>query len=219
MSAFEQARREMVERQLARRGIRDPRVLDAMARVPREAFLPPALAPYAYDDRALPIDCGQTISQPYVVALMIEALHLDPEARVLEVGAGSGYAAAVLATLAAEVYAIERHPDLAEEASGRLARLGYDNVVVRVGDGTLGWPEAAPFEGILVSAAAPEAPPSLLAQLMVGGRMVIPIGDAAFGQEVTRITKEDDGDVTREALGGVRFVPLLGAEGWDASTT
>jgi protein-L-isoaspartate(D-aspartate) O-methyltransferase len=203
----------MVQVQMERRGVRDARVLEAMRTVPREAFVPDVSRPFAYEDRALPIACEQTISQPYVVALMVEALRPDHDAKVLEVGAGSGYAAAVLAVLVREVFAIERHEPLAEEAAERLARLGYANVTLRAGDGTLGWPDEAPFDGILVSAAAPRAPRPLLEQLAVGGRLVVPIGDGGSSQQIVRLTRRDTG-FESEHLGGVRFVPLVGAEGW-----
>ena len=208
------ARERMVEAQLARRGIRDQRVLAAMRAVPREAFVAPGYAGVAYEDGPLPIGEGQTISQPYVVALMIEAAALGPGDRVLEVGAGSGYAAAVMAQIAAEVFAIERHQSLAAEAARRCARLGYGNVEIRVGDGTLGWPEAAPFDAILVAAGAPEAPRALKEQLKVGGRLVIPVGAGGLGQALLKLTRTGDDAWERQDLGGVRFVPLIGAQGW-----
>jgi len=214
MSARADDRRHMVEAQIASRGIRDPAILRAMASVPREAFVPPELAEFAYEDAPLPIEAGQTISQPYIVAAMIEALGLPPGSRVLEVGAGSGYAAAVLGQLADEVYTIERHQDLARLAAERCQRLGYGNVHVRHGDGTLGWPEHAPFDGIVVAAGGPDAPPSLLEQLRIGGRLVIPIGPTPREQTLVRVTRTADERWTREDLGAVRFVPLVGAEGW-----
>ncbi|MFQ5459763.1 MAG: protein-L-isoaspartate(D-aspartate) O-methyltransferase, partial [Anaerolineae bacterium] len=168
----------MVENQLAVRGIADGAVLTAMAMVPREAFVDPDLAEYAYDDAPLPIDAGQTISQPYMVALMLEALEVRPSDRVLEVGTGSGYAAAVLSMIAAEVFTVERIESLATAARRRLADLGHDNVHVRRGDGTLGWREEAPFDAVVVAAGGPEAPQALLEQLGVGGRLVIPIGSS-----------------------------------------
>ncbi len=203
-------RARMVERQLARRGIRNPAVLEAMRTVPREEFVPEDSRHEAYEDRPLPIGEGQTISQPYVVALMIEALSLAPDDRVLEVGAGSGYAAAVLGRIAREVYAIERHGSLARAASERMRRLGYDNVQVREGDGTLGWAEEAPFDAILVSAGGPEVPAPLLDQLVSGGRLVIPLGDPMKDQELVRLEQRAGGAVVRESLGHVRFVPLVG---------
>jgi protein-L-isoaspartate(D-aspartate) O-methyltransferase len=205
-------RARMVERQLARRGIRSPAVLGAMGAVPREAFVPDTSLDEAYEDRPLPIGEGQTISQPYVVALMIEALSLGPADRVLEVGAGSGYAAAVLGRIAREVFAIERHASLARAASERMRRLGYDNVRVRAGDGTLGWPEEAPFDGILVSAGGPDVPEPLLDQLVPGGRLVIPLGDPRKDQELVRLERRADGTLARESLGHVRFVPLIAEE-------
>jgi len=210
----EDERDRMVRRQLRRRGIRDERVLDAMGRVPRERFVPTELETSAYADRALPIDRGQTISQPYVVALMIEALEPRPSDRVLEVGAGSGYAAAVLGQLVREVVAIERHAPLADEARRRIEELGYGNVRIVAGDGTLGWPEDAPFDGILVSAGGPEVPPALLEQLAVGGRLVIPVGDGGGTQELLQVTRTDEARYEHRSLGQVQFVPLIGRAGW-----
>ncbi len=216
MSGAAEARRRMVENQLAARGIADGAVLTAMAMVPREAFVDPALAEYAYDDAPLPIDAGQTISQPYMVALMLEALEVQPSDRVLEVGTGSGYAAAVLSLVAAEVFTIERIESLATAARRRLVKLGYDNVHVRHGDGTLGWQEQAPFDAVVVAAGGPEAPQALLEQLGVGGRLVIPIGSSPRLQELVRIRRRGPDRWRRESLGEVRFVPLLGAEGWSS---
>lgn len=210
---FEAQRKRMVARQLAGRGIDDPRVIDAMGAAPRELFTPPELRGAAYDDRALPIGEGQTISQPYVVALMIQALALRGGERVLEIGAGCGYAAAVLSHLAAAVFAIERIPTLAERALEALAAAGVENAHVRCGDGSLGWPERAPFDAILVSAAAPRAPTALLEQLAPGGRLVAPIGEP-FQQSVTRLTRGEDGAAREERLADVRFVPLIGEQGW-----
>ena len=203
----------MVERQIAGRGITDPHVLAAMAEVPREAFVAAELAELAYDDSPLPIGFGQTISQPYIVALMIEAAGIGPGDRVLEIGAGSGYAAAVASRIAGRVHAIERHKDLAAGASERLARLGYDNAEIRCGDGTHGWPEAAPFDAILVAAGSPAIPQPLCAQLAIGGRLVVPIGNAAL-QRLIRVTRRDEDRFETRDLGGVRFVPLIGAHGW-----
>src|SRR5262245_2272925 len=208
-------RDRMVERQIAGRGVRDPAVLSAMRSVPRERFLPPHLEEFAYQDSPLPIEQGQTISQPFIVALMAEALELDPGDRVLEIGTGSGYAAAVLARLAREVYTVERHAELVESARILLGELGFDNVFVRHGDGTLGWPEHAPYDAIVVAAGGPRIPETLLAQLAPGGRLVIPVGEEK-AQELVRITRRADGTFEREELGGVRFVPLIGAEGWDS---
>jgi protein-L-isoaspartate(D-aspartate) O-methyltransferase len=204
-------REGMVERQLRQRGIRDERVLDAFREVPREAFLGEDVREFAYEDTALPIDEGQTISQPFIVALMAEALDLRPTDRVLEVGAGSGYAAAILSRLAQRVFAIERIPRLARAARERLRRLGHDNVEVRAGDGTLGWPEAAPFDAILVSAGGPSIPTPLLDQLAPGGRLVIPVGSSR-AQHLLRITRVGD-ELVHEDLGLVAFVPLIGEGG------
>lgn len=200
----------MVRRHVAGRGISDARVLDAMASVPREHFVRADLSNRAYADGPLPIGEGQTISQPYVVAWMAEAAELGTEDRVLEVGTGSGYAAAVLARLAAEVYTIERHAVLAEAARERLRRLGYGNVHVRHGDGTGGWREHAPYDAISVAAAAPCVPESLRDQLGAGGRLVMPVGSHRGGQRLTRERLGKSGDFSREELGAVRFVPLVG---------
>jgi len=210
----EQARHRMVARQIAARGVRDPAVLEAMRTVPREAFLPDELAEFAYRDTPLPILENQTISQPYIVALMTGALELERRDRVLEVGTGSGYAAAVLGEIAREVFTIERHGALASRARERLAELGYDHVHVRHGDGTKGWPEAAPFDAIVVAAGGPEPPASLLVQLAVGGRLVIPVGPSPRSQELVRVTRAGEDEYLREELGPVRFVPLVGEEGW-----
>ena len=207
-----EARARMVERQLAARGVRDERVLRAFAEVAREEFVPLDLAESAYDDRALPLAHGQTISQPYVVALMLEALRLAPGDRALEVGTGSGYAAALLARLCAEVYTIERVPELAEAARARLARLACANVQVRAGDGTLGWPEAAPFDAILVSAGGPRVPAPLFAQLRPGGRLVMPLGPERGEQELIRVVRTGEDAFEREDLGAVQFVPLIGRD-------
>jgi protein-L-isoaspartate(D-aspartate) O-methyltransferase len=207
------ARQRMVDSQIAGRGIRDRHVLDAMRAVPRDAFVSQGFEEFAYEDGALPIGSGQTISQPYIVALMIEAAAIEPGDTVLEVGAGSGYAAAVISRIAKIVYAIERHASLAEEARGRLARLGYDNVVIRVGDGTCGWPEKAPFDAILVAAGGPEVPDTLRQQLTIGGRMVIPVGGGE-GQTLRKITRLEEQRYEEENLGGVAFVPLIGEHGW-----
>lgn len=205
----------MVRRQIERRGVRNPRVLAAMETVPREAFVPPAIRHRAFDDGALAIDFGQTISQPYVVAHMVEALELEPEARVLEIGTGSGYAAAVLAEIAEVVYTIERIEALAESARARLARLGYENVQVKCGDGSLGWTEHVPYDGILVSAGAPAVPPSLRSQLAVGGRLVIPIGASHYDQVLVCVRCTGPDEYAERRLSAVRFVPLVGAEGWE----
>ncbi|MGE3761432.1 MAG: protein-L-isoaspartate(D-aspartate) O-methyltransferase [Kofleriaceae bacterium] len=203
----------MIANQLRSRGVQDRAVLAAMEIVPRERFVPPELATFAYADRPLPIEEGQTISQPYVVALMAEAARLAASDKVLEVGTGSGYAAAVLSKIAQRVFTIERIASLADSARERLARLGYANIEVRSGDGTLGWPEQAPFDAIIVAAAGPAAPPALLDQLAVGGRLVMPIGDDAR-QELVRYTRVTQDETLREALGPVTFVPLIGKQGW-----
>ena len=203
-------RQQMVVEQLQARGIRDRRVLEAMMRVPREKFLPEELKEYAYDDRALPIDCRQTISQPYIVALMAEALELTGNERVLDVGTGSGYQAAVLSHLAKEVISIERHAPLSRAAAQKLAELGYENVECVVGDGTLGWPAKAPYQGILVAAAAAFVPPALIEQLDEGGRLVIPVGDS-IDQMLRRYRKKGEHVEVRD-LGPCRFVPLIGAQ-------
>lgn len=213
MTDFEALRRGMVERQIAGRGVRSRDVLDAMLTVPREVFVPGHLAEFAYEDSALPIEEEQTISQPYIVALMAEALEVGPGDRVLEVGAGSGYAAAVLSRIVGEVFAIERHQALAERARERMQRLGYTNVHIVHGDGTLGWPEHAPYDAIAVAAGGPDVPPALQSQLAPGGRLVIPIGTDPRLQELVRVRRTPDG-FRRESLGAVRFVPLVGAQGW-----
>jgi len=204
-------RERMVERQLRARGIADEHVLAAFRAVPREAFVGEGQADAAYEDRPLPIGHGQTLSQPYVVALMLEALAVRPGDRVLEVGAGSGYAAALLSRLAGRVVAVERVRELADAARRRLAALGCANVEVRHGDGTLGWPGGAPFDAVLVSAAAPDVPPALVGQLAQGGRLVMPVGDAR-SQELVRLVRSPDGGLGEERLGGVVFVPLIGSQ-------
>jgi len=208
-------REDMVERQIAARGVRDRRVLAAMREIPRDRFVEPALAPRAYEDGPLAIGIGQTISQPYIVALMSEALGLVGTERVLEVGTGSGYGAAVLGRLAREVYTIERHPMLADRAASRLAGLGFCNVHVSVGDGTLGLPEQAPFEAVVVTASGPRVPPALLEQLAIGGRIVIPVGEHQDHQRLMRIDRQSRVQYEAVDLGGVAFVPLVGAEGWE----
>ncbi|MFO8175933.1 MAG: protein-L-isoaspartate(D-aspartate) O-methyltransferase [Longimicrobiales bacterium] len=214
---FAQGRRRMVAGQLAARGIRDRRLLEAMGEVPREEFVPPELVEFAYEDSPLPIDESQTISQPFIVARMIEALDLQPGDRVLEVGAGSGYAAAVLGRMAAEVFTIERHRSLADSARERCRRLGYENVHVRHGDGSLGWPEEAPFDAIVVAAGGPEVPDPLREQLAPGGRLVIPVGPTPRLQQLLRVRRGDDGEEELDSLEAVRFVPLVGASGWEGS--
>ncbi|HKD50092.1 MAG TPA: protein-L-isoaspartate(D-aspartate) O-methyltransferase [Candidatus Acidoferrum sp.] len=205
-------RAEMVEKQLRRRGIEDRCVLSAMLSVPRHEFVPPEVRARAYEDLPLPIGSGQTISQPYIVAAMTAALRLRPTERALEIGAGCGYQAAVLSLLAKEVFTIERRAELASAASEKLERLGYLNVHVHCGDGTLGLPEFAPFDAILVAAAAPAAPGPLLAQLAEGGRMIIPVG-AADNQELQLIEKRA-GKLSTKTMEGCRFVPLVGYHAW-----
>jgi protein-L-isoaspartate(D-aspartate) O-methyltransferase len=204
---FRAQRERMVRAQLVERGICDVRVLDAMSRVPRHEFVPATLRQEAYEDHPLPIGEGQTISQPYIVAAMLEHLALQEADRVLEVGTGSGYVTALLSLLCAEVYSVERHAQLAALAENTLHRLGYRNVKVRVGDGSQGWPEYAPFDAILVSAATPEMPPALFAQLREGGRMVAPIGPVS-SQELQLIRKVG-GEPEVTFLEGCRFVPLV----------
>ena len=206
-------RERMVDRQIESRGVRDEAVLYAMRKVPREHFVPESLAEFAHDDRPLPIGEGQTISQPYVVATMTEALRLRPNDRVLEIGTGSGYAAAVLSVIAAEVYTIERLQGLAESARRRLAELGYSNVHVRYGDGSLGWPDHAPYDAIVVTASGPDVPTALLEQLAIGGRLVMPIGKLDH-QRLVRVERTGQDRYTREILEPVVFVPLIGAQGW-----
>jgi len=202
----------MVEYQLRARGIRDERVLKVMGELPREKFIGPVYREEAYEDRPVPIGAGQTISQPYIVALMTEALKVEPHHRVLEIGAGSGYQTAILAKLAKEVFAIERIAELAERASKVLQKLGIDNVHLRVGDGTLGWPEQAPFDRILCAAAGPDVPEAWIEQLADNGRIVMPIGGPEM-QNLFLIIKQG-GKITHENLGGVRFVKLIGKQGW-----
>jgi len=213
-SDFEDARREMVAEQIRARGIDSQRVLGAMQSVPRHLFVGPEQIFFAYSDEPLPIGAGQTISQPFMVAAMADALSLESDDRVLEIGAGSGYQSAVLSLLAREVITVETQPSLAASARDRLARLGYNNVRVEFGDGSLGWPTAAPYNAILVTAAAPAVPPPLVEQLADGGRLVIPVGYPEQ-QNLLRITKREDG-MSYESLYACRFVPLLGRYGWSA---
>lgn len=212
MDAFADARKRMVARQIAARGIDDPALLAAFRAVPREQFVAPEYARSAYDDRPLPIEAGQTISQPYIVALMIAAADVGRDDRVLEVGAGSGYAAAMLGQVAGHVVAIERHAELVALATGRIERLGYANVEIVEGDGTLGWPEEAPYDAILAAASGGHVPPALIEQLKPGGRLVMPIGGRWAGQTLIKLTKRGDGSLGQETLCAVRFVELVGAE-------
>lgn len=201
-------REAMVQRQLAARDITDPRVLAAMRKIPRHEFVPPDVAPAAYQDSPLPIGLGQTISQPYIVALMTQLAGAAPGKKALDVGTGSGYQAAVLAEIMDRVYSIEILCELAEEAKGRLDRLGYRNVEIRCGDGYRGWKEAAPFDVIIVAAAPEEIPEPLIDQLAPGGRLVIPVGQAH--QELIVVEKSSEGVISRFTAGGVRFVPMTG---------
>lgn len=199
----------MVDRHIAARGIRDVRVLEAFRSVPREAFVPRRLRGRAYADAALPLGSGQTISQPYIVALMLSALTLRGSEKALDVGTGSGYAAALLARLVGEVYTIERDPGLARTAAQRFADLGLEGIHTRVGDGTLGWPARAPFDAIAVAAAAPEVPPALREQLSIGGRLVMPVGPGPEDQYLVRVVREGSDRYSERSLGAVRFVPLI----------
>lgn len=214
MTTDDHRRAAMVERDIAGRGITDARVLAAMRAVPREHFVPANLRQRAFDDRPLPIGNAQTISQPYIVALMAQALQLQGDEHVLEIGTGSGYGAAVLARLCRHVDTVERISDLADRARQQLADLGVTNVDVHGGDGTLGWPAAAPFDAIVVTAGGPSVPPALQAQLAPGGRLVMPVGAQHGGQDLLRLTRSGGDDFRTESLCGVAFVPLLGAQGW-----
>jgi len=211
--SFSAIRAHMVKSQLASRGVHDKRVLEAMKQVPREDFVPAEFVDRAYDDAPLAIGCDQTISQPLMVALMTQALQLKPEDRVLEIGTGSGYQAAVLSLLASHVYTIERHAPLARAAAARLKRLGYVNVTCIEGDGSLGWPDEAPYDAIIVTAAAPEIPKALLSQLGPGGRMVIPVGSRT--EQICQVVQRTPRGTRVHELTACRFVPLLGAEGWE----
>jgi len=210
------ARNRMVDAQIARRGIKDARVLAAMRAVPRENFTAPGFEEFAYEDSALPIAEGQTISQPYIVGAMLAGAELEPDDKLLEVGAGSGYAAAVASRIAGQVLAIERHAALTEAATQRLAALGYTNVTLKTGDGSRGWPEEAPFDAIIVSAGGPSVPEALKQQLAIGGRLVIPVGPADE-QRLIRLTRTGDDSFEQDDLGAVRFVKLIGAHGWKES--
>lgn len=208
---FEVKRRWMIRTQLVRRGIRDPSVIRAMREVPRHRFVPKEYETRAYDDRPIPIGAGQTISQPYMVALMTEQLSVRPGAKVLEVGTGSGYQAAILSVLGAKVYSIERIPELAVSAQKRLSELGYGNVIVRCGDGSLGWPQEAPFDGIVLTAYVPKLPDPLIQQLADGGRIVAPVGEAMEQWLVVGTYRE--GRLETKTVCGCLFVPLIGSEG------
>lgn len=212
---FDEARSRMVERDLIRRGISGDAVLEAMGKVPRHEFVPEDMKASAYDDTPLPIGEGQTISQPYVVAYMVEASGLAQGERALEIGTGSGYAAAVMGEIAAEVHTVERYKGLADVAHARLQRLGYENVHVVHGDGTLGLPEKAPFDVIIAAAGGPDVPPAWKAQLGPGGRLVMPVGTRTE-QRLVRIVLDEHGNTSEEDLCPVRFVALVGSAGWRA---
>lgn len=213
-STLEYRRDVMIREHLIGRGIRDPAVINAMREVPREAFVDDEFVELAYDDHPLNIAEDQTISQPYIVAYMTEALDLSATDRVLEIGTGSGYAAAVLSRIVTTVHTVERLAGLARSARQRLEMLGYTNIVVHEGDGTLGWPDHAPYDAIVVTAGAPQVPRSLRNQLAIGGRLVIPVGPSSYLQMLLRVRRVGEHDFRTEELCGVRFVPLIGAEGW-----
>ncbi|MGI8705460.1 MAG: protein-L-isoaspartate(D-aspartate) O-methyltransferase [Sphingomicrobium sp.] len=214
MQNFAAEREAMVERQIESRGIRDPKILEAFRAVPREAFIRQEYADLAYGDHPLPIEAGQTISQPYIVALMMEAAEIKAGDKVLEVGAGSGYAAAVMSRIATKVIAIERKGELIRVAQERMQRLGYDNVEIVEGDGTRGWPDEAPFDAILAAASGSHVPKPWIEQLADGGRIVMPVGEPSSIQKLVKVTKGPAGKLITEDLGGVRFVPLIGDEGY-----
>jgi protein-L-isoaspartate(D-aspartate) O-methyltransferase len=214
MTEFAAEREEMVERQLRRRGITQPEIVDAFRAVPRETFISPEFVHLAYGDHPLPIEAQQTISQPYIVALMIQAAEIKPGDAVLEIGAGSGYAAAVISHIAGRVIAIERQSELVAVARERLRQLGYDNVEIVEGDGTRGCPDAAPFDAILAAASGSHVPQRLIDQLKPGGRLVMPIGEPGGVQKLVKVTKQQDGTIQQSDLGAVRFVPLIGEQGW-----
>ncbi|MBN1343066.1 MAG: protein-L-isoaspartate(D-aspartate) O-methyltransferase [Phycisphaerae bacterium] len=216
LDPYAEDRRRMIESQLRRRGVGDERVLEAMARIHREKFMQPGDEAVAYDDRAVSIQCGQTISQPYMVGLMTQLLQIRPDDRVLEIGTGSGYQTAILAALCASVYTVERMPDLSDLAARRLRELGLSNVEFLVSDGTLGWPEQAPFDGIMVTAGAPSIPQSLTDQLADGGRLVVPVGGEAY-QTLTVVQRRGRTIVERPSI-ACRFVPLIGQGGWAPAT-
>lgn len=217
MADFAAQRERMVQDQIAGRGVRGPRILDAFRAVPRELFVPEAVRLFAYDDGPLPIEAEQTISQPYIVASMIDAADLGAGDRALEIGAGSGYAAAVMSRIAAQVIAIERRPELVELARERMARLGYDNVRIVEGDGSEGLPEAGPFEAILCAASGSHVPEVLLGQLSAGGTLVMPVGEPNSVQKLVKVSRRSESEFEEEDLGQVRFVPLIGARGWPES--
>ena len=211
---FQAARKRMVEKQIAQRGITSPRILEAFLETPRHLFIPDNQQLYAYQDGPLPIGKGQTISQPYIVAYMTDKLRLTGDEKVLEIGTGSGYQAAILGKLAAEVHTIERHQSLARSATHLLAELGFENIIVHLGDGTNGLPENAPYDAIMVTAAAPEVPLPLLDQLREGGRLIMPVG-ARIGQ-VLHLFQKHENQIKKDHLAPVAFVPLIGDHGWDS---
>ena len=213
LNDYSSKRQEMVDAQIIARGVKDSKVIQAMRKVPRHLFLDEALRSQAYEDNPSPIGEKQTISQPYIVALMTELLGLKGKEKVLEIGTGSGYQAAILAEIADQVYSIERLPALAKRARKLLDDLKYTNIVITVGDGTRGWKEHSPYDGIIVTAAAPYPPTPLLEQLKTGGRLVIPIGEE-YMQDLMMYTKDDEGKYSKENYGGCRFVKLIGDEGW-----
>lgn len=213
MNAYDSKRQYMVETQIVARGIKDKMVIDALRKIPRHLFLDEALWPQAYEDHAMPIGEKQTISQPYIVALMTEALQLTDKQKVLEIGTGSGYQTAILAEIADQVFSIERIPSIAKRARKVFDKLQYRNVVITIGDGTSGWKEHSPYDGIIVTASSPKVPKPLLGQLAIGGRLVIPIGEES-GQGLMVFTKEDENNYTEENYGGCRFVKLVGEYGW-----
>jgi protein-L-isoaspartate(D-aspartate) O-methyltransferase len=215
MTNFAAEREAMVERQIASRGISEPTILEAFRAVPREEFLSKDYADLAYGDHPLPIEAGQTISQPYIVALMIQAAEMKAGDNVLEVGAGSGYAAAVMSRIAGQVTAIERQTDLVKVAQERMQRLGFDNVRIVEGDGTRGWEAEGPYDAILAAASGSHVPPAWVKQLADGGRIVMPVGEPNWVQKLIKVTKGPAGKLITEDLGGVRFVPLIGEEGWN----
>lgn len=214
MPDFAKLRERMVTNQIEARGLRSPALLKAFRQVPREAFVSDDCAEAAYGDHPLPIESGQTISQPYIVALMIDAAGVKAGDRVLEIGAGSGYAAAVLGQIADQVIAIERQPELVPIAQERMRRLGYGNVTIVEGDGTRGWPDGAPYDAILAAASGSHVPQALIDQLAEDGRLVMPVGEPGSVQQLIKATRAADGSVEREELGAVRFVPLIGEQGW-----
>ncbi len=205
---YDWLRQNMVDNQIKARGVSDQRVLDAFYKIPRHMFVSPDQKPLAYQDHPLPIEHDQTISQPFIVALMSEALQLKGDEKVLEIGTGSGYQTAILAELAAHVYTIERFEKLSRSASILLDEMGYNNITFRVGDGTRGWPEEAPFDGILAAAASEKIPRALLDQLAPGGKLVMPVGDSG-GQQLLVVSRDKEGNITRQNLGGCRFLPLV----------